>query len=69
MEEQLYEAGVQTILKNVEDLALKTYVVARFASRTFHKEIEDICPYMMSSDYEKVLKLVGMKTTLAKALQ
>lgn len=68
MEEQLCEAGTETFLKNVEDLTLKTYVAARCASCTFHKEIEELCPYMKSSDCEKVLKLEGEKTALVEAL-
>lgn len=69
MDEQLCEAGTETILKNVQDLALKTFVATRCASHTFHKEVEELRPYMQSSDCEKVIELESEKTTLIEVLQ
>lgn len=63
MEDELAESGTKSIL------ALKTFVLVHYASCTFQKEVEDLCPYMQSSDYEKVVKLEAENAALAEAWQ
>lgn len=50
MEEELGEAGTEDILQSAQELALKTFVAVRCAKLSFRKEVEDLHPYMKSSD-------------------
>lgn len=50
MEEELCQTGTKSILKNVEDLALKTFIAARCTSRTFHQDVENLHHFVKSSD-------------------
>lgn len=69
MEEELGQAGTEAIHQSVQDLALKTFVAVRCASRSFRKEVEDLHPYMKSSDCDRVVQLEAANSALAESLQ
>lgn len=69
MEDELCQTGMESILKNVEDMALKTFVEARCASRSFRQDVENLRPYIKSSDCGKVLKLKAENSKLAEELK
>lgn len=48
---------------------MKTYVAARYASCSFHQDIENLRPYIKSSDCEKLLKLEAENSKLAEELK
>lgn len=53
----------------MQDLTVKTFVVVRCAKHSFRKEVEDLRPYMKSSDCDRVVELEAANSALADSLK